>query len=448
MLLNQLAVLLSIDIRHLMSYLMYSVQLLLSTLLFARAYRRRKLFVLRLLGMILCGLGLVLGIAKLRTGISDDITPQLLLFRCLSYFCILTFAFLLLLACYREQPFELAICGASICAACGIFTSFDFVLVFLTGHDPMTSMSIFPTGDGRLDLLIHYALFVAYLIGMSLLFVRRARFNANSRDNAVVLILCIGVVLIDDVLLNVSRPFEPESAALALCLRLGVLLCFLLAFGLLMGLIKWNRLGEELNITEQLLLREKRYYQQSKANVEAVNRMLHDLKHRLNDIEGKLTEEELSSMRHAMALYDANIKTGYEVLDTILYEKQLYCQKNDVRLTCMADGQLLAHLTPSHLYSLFDNAIDNAMEAVLRLPDPESRIVSVTVTDENTAAEIVVCNLFNPITGHETTSKPDKNRHGYGLASIRTIAESYGGTMHISTENDLFTLTVRLPKKS
>ncbi len=448
MILYQIASALSIEIWHLMSYLMYFVQLMLSALLFARTYERRRRYALRLIGMVFCGLILVLGIARLRTGISDDITPQLLLFRCLSYFCILAFAFFFLLVCYREQPFELAICWASVCAACGIFTNLDYALVSLTGHDPMTSMTIFPTGDWRLDFLLHYLLFGAYLVGMSFLFVRRARFNANSRDNAVVLMLCIGVVLIDDVLLNVSRPFEPESAALALSLRLGVLLCFLLAFGLLMGLIKWNRLGEELNITEQLLLREKRYYQQSKANVEAVNRMLHDLKHRLSDIEGKLTEEELSSMRQAMALYDANIKTGYEVLDTILYEKQLYCQKNGVRLTCMADGQSLAHLTPSHLYSLFDNAIDNAMEAVLRLPDPESRIVSVTVTRENNAAEIVVCNLFDPAAGHGTTSKPDQNRHGYGLASMRTIAENYGGTMHISTENDVFTLTVRLPERS
>ena len=448
MILHNLAAALSIDIRHLMSYLMYFVQLLFATLLFARRSRRHKRYPLRLLSMVLLGLLLVFGIASLRTGIPDTISPHLLVFRCFSYFFILIFVLLLVLVCYNEPPFELAILWATVCVACGIFTNLNFILVALTGHDPMTSMAIIPTGDWRIDLLVHYALLAVYLIGMSFLFVRRARFSANGRDNAIVLAVCIGVVLIDDVLLNIARPFEPESAALALALHFGVLLCFLLALGLLLGIVKWNRLGEELNITEQLLLREKRYYQQSKANVEAVNRMLHDLKHRLSDIEGKLTEEELSSMRQAMALYDANIKTGYEVLDTILYEKQLYCQKNGVRLTCMADGQSLAHLTPSHLYSLFDNAIDNAMEAVLRLPDPESRIVSVTVTRENNAAEIVVCNLFDPATGHGTTSKPNQNRHGYGLASMRTIAENYGGTMHISTENDVFTLTVRLPERS
>ena len=35
--------------------------------------------------------------------------------------------------------------------------------------------------------------------------------------------------------------------------------------------------------------------------------------------------------------------------------------------------------------------------------------------------------------------------HGYGLKSIRSTAEKYGGSITISTENDIFLLCILLP---
>ncbi|MBQ9188306.1 MAG: sensor histidine kinase [Clostridia bacterium] len=446
MIFNWVADTLGIGIRHLMSYFLYITQMTLTMLLFARAYRRKRLYPLRLAGMLAGGLALSLLIAKWRTAIPDEITAGLILFRIFSYFVLSAYVYGMLLVCCAETPFTLAICWAAVTAAAGVFTNFNYVLVFAAGNDPMQSMSFLPTGNWLTDLLLYYGLLVVFLLIVSHLFVKQApRFAENTRDNAVALLLCIGVVLVDDVMMNVSRPFEPESAMLALCFRIAILVCFLFALGLLLGLIKWNRLGTELTVTEQLLLREKRYYRQSKANVESVNRMLHDLKHRLNDIGDKLTTEELNDLRRAMALYDANIKTGNEVLDTILYEKQLYCQQNGVRLTCMADGALLKSVSPSLLYSLFDNAIDNAMEAVLRLDDPESRLVALTVSREGEAAEIVVRNLYDPASDAAVTAKADKNRHGYGIASMKTAAERCGGTLMIDRADGIFTLTVRIP---
>ncbi|MBR6314466.1 MAG: GHKL domain-containing protein, partial [Clostridia bacterium] len=116
-----------------------------------------------------------------------------------------------------------------------------------------------------------------------------------------------------------------------------------------------------------------------------------------------------------------------------------------VRLTCMADGALLKSISPSLLDSLFDNAIDNAMEAVLRLDDPESRLVALTVSREGELAEIVVRNLYDASSDDAVTAKADKNRHGYGIASMKTAAERCGGTLMIDRSDGIFTLTVRIP---
>lgn len=433
------------DVRQLFGGLMYLVELLIAMLLFARGYQKKKPYILRLIGMLFCGILFCVGMAYLRTLLSDKVDFGFLLFRFIAYAGLSILILVTLLVCYSEDAFELTIAWAAIEASRGAFSNLYYLLIVATGHDPVNSNSILPIENQGIDTLLYYVLFIAVILGLSSLYKKRRRASKNSSDSFILNIICIGIVFIDNLLLSCARPFESESIALAVAFRSAILVCFLFALGMLLGLLKWNRLSEDLSVTEQLLLREKRYYQQSKANVEAINRIVHDLKHKLNDIEGKLTKDEMDSMRKAMALYDSNIKTGNEVLDTILYEKQLYLDRSNVRLSCMADGSALRFMTPSHLYSLFDNAIDNAMEAVLKLPDPESRLVCVNVAKNGGFAEIVIYNYYDSSIDTKDTSKGDKNRHGYGLASMRAVAEQYGGTMTITKKDSIFTVTIKLP---
>ena len=48
--------------------------------------------------------------------------------------------------------------------------------------------------------------------------------------------------------------------------------------------------------------------------------------------------------------------------------------------------------------------------------------------------------------GIPQTTKPDADRHGYGMMSMKYVAEQYGGSMEIETVNDLFVLRVVLPR--
>ena len=99
-----------------------------------------------------------------------------------------------------------------------------------------------------------------------------------------------------------------------------------------------------------------------------------------------------------------------------------------------------------HLYSLFNNAIGNAIEAVKKLDNPAMRTISVTVAKQNDAAVIEVTNFFDgkPIEKN-STSKSDHNHHGFGTMSMRYIAESYGGHIRTYTEGQLYCVTVILP---
>ena len=137
------------------------------------------------------------------------------------------------------------------------------------------------------------------------------------------------------------------------------------------------------------------------------------------------------------------------MLDTVRTEKSLLCERNGISWTCMSDGHLLDFISPVDLYTLFGNALDNAIEGSLEVPDREQRNVSVTVQNRHGAAFIQVENYFaHPVQlehGMPRTTKPDPENHGFGISSIRSVAQRYGGTMDISTEDGIFLLSVLIP---
>lgn len=95
------------------------------------------------------------------------------------------------------------------------------------------------------------------------------------------------------------------------------------------------------------------------------------------------------------------------------------------------------------LYTLLGNAIDNAIEAVMNLPE-EKRLISLNIKDMGQMLYIEVENYFDGSLSVEDgviiTTKSDKENHGYGVRSIRMIAERYNGNVEIKTEGDLFSL--------
>lgn len=84
-------------------------------------------------------------------------------------------------------------------------------------------------------------------------------------------------------------------------------------------------------------------------------------------------------MEQEIRSYEAQNKTGNEVLDTILTSKSLYCQQHGITLTCVADGAALDFMDTMDLCSLFGNALDNAIESVEKLPDSEQRLIHLVV---------------------------------------------------------------------
>lgn len=200
---------------------------------------------------------------------------------------------------------------------------------------------------------------------------------------------------------------------------------------------------------EQMLQKAEWQYEFYKTNIQTINRKCHDLKHEIAVLRNISDNAERASyideLERAIMFYDSKIKTGNEVVDILLSEKSLQCREKQIDFSCMADGHALDFMAAPDISVLFGNAIDNAIEAELR-EEKGLRSISVYVAKQENLITIAIENYFSGSlvrTGKDglpQTSKEDQGEHGYGLKSIRLIAQKYGGAMQVVQEEDRFRL--------
>ena len=242
---------------------------------------------------------------------------------------------------------------------------------------------------------------------------------------------------------------DPEIAVV--CRLVHLLLCVLvLAFEY--EALYSRRMGEEVATIERIMEDEKAQYQLSRDTIESINIKCHDIKHQIRELGSGLAVDPkaIDEIAQKVSIYDAAVRTGNEPLDVILTEKSLACEREGITMSCIADGAALGRLDASDIYSLMGNALDNAIEAARGVRDPSKRSISLVIRRRASMTVIHVENYFEgtvvlDAAGIAKTTKKDPAAHGYGMKSMRLIAERYGGTLHARTQGDVFHLNVMLP---
>lgn len=141
--------------------------------------------------------------------------------------------------------------------------------------------------------------------------------------------------------------------------------------------------------------------------------------------------------------------TGNFRLDTVLSFEQQLADRDNIRIDVPFDTVFPAEgIDPDDIYTIFPNALDNAIEACRSLPEAERTVVFRSRMD----AQTVFVTVRNPFAGEvrtknglPQTSKADKAAHGYGLRSIRRAAAKYGeDNVSILSEDGVFELRLFL----
>ncbi|MBR2257926.1 MAG: sensor histidine kinase [Blautia sp.] len=204
----------------------------------------------------------------------------------------------------------------------------------------------------------------------------------------------------------------------------------------------------------RLLRQEQEQNKLSKTTVEVINRKCHDLKHQISALRtmtDKEKEKSITDLERAVLIYDRFPKTGSNDLDLILAEKSLIAEKQQITLQCIADGEKISFMQTEDIYSLLGNALDNAIEAAGQEPVAENRIITLKLFEKS---GFLYLHLENPCKtrpvfadGLPLTSKSDVDYHGFGVKSMRFIAEKYQGALTTGWEEGVFSLDVIFPRQ-
>lgn len=203
----------------------------------------------------------------------------------------------------------------------------------------------------------------------------------------------------------------------------------------------------------QVLQKEKeQQYLFSKENVDLINQKCHDLKRQIRALQmvhGEERERLFKETEEAVQFYDAHVKTGNDVLDTILTEKSFVCARQGIRFSCNVHAEKMDMIDVIDFYTMISNGLDNAIECVSKYEDDEKKVINVAALERGSMLHIFVDNYFDGElefrNGFPVTSKDDKGYHGYGVKSMQMIAKKYGGDIRISVQNHTFSLQIMLP---
>ncbi|MCR5468506.1 MAG: GHKL domain-containing protein [Lachnospiraceae bacterium] len=290
--------------------------------------------------------------------------------------------------------------------------------------------------------------------------------NINTKELMSVALTGIGAFIISNIsFVNSTTPFSATENML----YVRTLVDF---GGMLMLMTEMGRRNElalknESNAINQLFQKQYEQYKLAIDNSEALRKEMHDMKHYVmalkNEDDPQKRAGVLDDMEQAIAIQESFMNTGNRVLDVILTTKSLQCQKNNITLNAMVDGDVLEDIYVKDICSLFGNVLDNAIEASQQVEDKEKRLITLSVRRKNQFIIVECENYSDPSNVRlkakdrrlrfrkedlPQTTKIDNIHHGFGLKSISQVAEKYGGAMNCSFDEGWFRVKVLLPTNS
>lgn len=351
--------------------------------------------------------------------------------------------------------------GAAFCAVVG-YTVENLAAVVGNIAGLLMGLAPLPTMSGTASfLLMSFRMAVAAALVYTVFYltfivrIRRRGFGiVPGRGAYLFLVAVIMFNVVFDIASKRLTSFDVPMGYVLLA-RLAVVAMCLYTLLLEYELLYSRHMQAEAAATERLLEDWKSQYEISRDTIEAINVKCHDIRHQIRRLEygagntGMVDRTALDEIAREVNVYDSAVKTGNDALDTILTEKSLLGEREGIGLSCIADGEALSFMNPAEIYSLFGNAIENAMDAVRQLEDPEQRVVSLAV---RRIAGMVSIHMENRCPkevkfegGVPQTSKADVQNHGFGFKSMQLVVERHGGAITADSDGETFFLNALIP---
>lgn len=244
------------------------------------------------------------------------------------------------------------------------------------------------------------------------------------------------------------------NSIIAPLVTFSILLCInVIVFEIYAKLAENFMLENEKTVYEQQLYMISRNTEEQKKMMEGFREERHNFINKLivlkDDMEHREKEralEELNRLMQELPGKSIISNCGNSTVDALINFKNITAEKAGVafRLKIFIPANL--PINQCDLGVVMGNALDNAIEAAEQYAGTD-KFVEIIMGVKKEALVLTIKNPFcNEIRkdkqGNLLSTKSDGNRHGYGVKSIRRVAEKYNGEVLIETEKQLFLMTV------
>ena len=254
-----------------------------------------------------------------------------------------------------------------------------------------------------------------------------------------------GVILIS----HIGQPevFDPYMSELLThieCIILS-LLCLAIALSLPAAL---SRIMQQ-TLSEQMYRAQIAHYQTLLREHRKQVSLRHDLKNHLlvlNQLTHHGELDKIAAYLKAMCQETCqttdNIHTGNLTADALIAIKEQTAMAENISFTCEAVLAKKLPLEDFDLCIILGNLLDNAIQASLRIPEPQERCI---VLRAKTVKRNLLLEIKNTVA--EETACLDFGFADYGtdLHNVKNIIEKHHGVMDISFETSQFCVSVLLP---
>ena len=221
----------------------------------------------------------------------------------------------------------------------------------------------------------------------------------------------------------------------------------------LISLLNTKRSKRQLEEINQLNVRylelQKKYYEDSLKQYEDMRSFRHDINHHLYILSelsrGNKIDDLKRYIKKMVESYETmkGIHTGNFIADCIISDI-LYKLRERKKFHFDLEGHFPENffLEDIDFCILLSNLLENAKEALEKVAG--ETFLQIEVKSFNQWFYLTIRNntISNEV-NFQTTSKPDKRNHGFGIQSVRKIVEKYHGNVVCNCENGVVEVKIR-----
>lgn len=320
-------------------------------------------------------------------------------------------------------------------------------------------IDISATQDNMFTLAIgtFVAKFISYAIVFFLKVNRLRKINSEALRKTIVWVIMLPIASVIIMVMFINIGFNEDNKLYLALLLFSTLMMCAANIAVFYIISKQNDLieaKEKLFFAENHIHRQIIHYEQLYKYQTELRMFRHDTKNRLLSMMGILkqgdTEKAMQALQSNLDFIDEMNKSivdnGNPVIDAVLQSKLYDASRKGITVKITTRLTDRINIDELELGIIVGNALDNAIEAVEKISSSQNKEILFNMFSSANRISISVKNPVaeNVDTDKLSTTKTDRSSHGFGVQSIKTIAQKYDGLTDFTCENNLFTANINL----